>query len=109
MKAINIIVLVAILAISLPTEAKDTKRSNRKVQQKVSAVISAADTDVEGAVNAKFQLEEDGSVRIISVESEKVNLRQMVESKLKDMTIKGETIDVKKLFNMNFIFHREKG
>jgi len=109
MKAVKLAVLLAILAISLPTQAKDTKRSNKKVKQKVSAVISTAETDIEGAVNAKFQLAADGTVQVISVESEKQNLKQMVEQKLKGLSIKGETIDVKKLFNMNFIFHKEKG
>ena len=109
MKIVQSILIIALLAITIPSHAKDGDRLGRKVKQKVATIVSSTSTDLEGAVNAQFKLTADGTLEVVSVESSTYSLKELVNRKLSKIKIKGETIDVNKIFNINFIFHREKG
>lgn len=108
MNTLKTILLATFLASTFAVQASEIKKEDKKVKQQVTTALSQTESETEGAVNAKFTVENDGTINIIAVEATKSTLKDKVTNKLKDVQIKGKTYDLNNIYNMNFIFKKEK-
>lgn len=109
-KLLFLAILLSLLSVSVvkaqsSVEPDPKKQVKDYVRKQMTYPDFGIDQNLQGTVYASFSVNEDGTLKVIEVQSLDGTLKQYVEKKLKEMKVKDPEKTVGQVMDMKFTFN----